>query len=250
MSDIILYKNGKWTVNGKKVYGYRYKSPKDGNIYQVNSDGTRTILAGRRKEKDGNWHLYGSDGTRTLIGKNKYNLSGIKTTSDRPYNPVNLSAITQSLENFPVKQRASIVGDIAEESGGNPLSKSKNGTYQGLLQWGADRYRITSNDSKKELNTQMNYLKSSVQDITDTNSWTHGGVGSGYNSKQDSFGTFNNPNSSLRQVHHAFDWGYVRPKDKQESTDNRFKVVQQVYPKIINATDSIQLGLLPPFKKW
>ena len=31
-------------VNGKRVFGYKYKSATDGNWYQINSDGTRTFL--------------------------------------------------------------------------------------------------------------------------------------------------------------------------------------------------------------
>lgn len=89
--------------------------------------------AGRAKHK-GKWYIYGSDGTKTLIGDNKYNFKDITTTDNRPYNPKNLNTITQRLENYPIKQRATIVGNIIEESGGNPLAKSKNGTYQGLLQ--------------------------------------------------------------------------------------------------------------------
>ena len=41
---LITLKNRKYGVNGKRVFGYKYKSATDGNWYQINSDGTRTFL--------------------------------------------------------------------------------------------------------------------------------------------------------------------------------------------------------------
>ena len=41
---VITLTNGKYGVNGKRVFGYRYKSAADGNWYQINSDWTRTFL--------------------------------------------------------------------------------------------------------------------------------------------------------------------------------------------------------------
>ena len=72
--------------------------------------------------------------------------NNIQTTSKRQYDADNIAKINAALWYLPAKQRAGIIGSIIEESGGNPLAKSKNGTYQGLLQWGADRYKIQSND--------------------------------------------------------------------------------------------------------
>lgn len=201
--------------------------------------------AGRQRARDGNWYIYGSDGTKTLIGKNKYNLNGLKTTNNRPYSAYNLSQIAQSLEGVPIKQRATIVGNIAEESGGNPMAKSQNGTYQGLLQWGADRYKIQSNNPYVELQNQLNYLKQTKNNTTDRKSWTDGGKGSGYKTGQQAYNTFTNNKSTLPQVHRAFSYGYVRPLGKEDSYQNRLKVVNQVYPRIINAKDSVDLGLLP-----
>lgn len=202
--------------------------------------------AGRAKHKN-KWYLYGSDGTKTLIGDNKYNFKGITTTDNRPYNSKNLNTITQRLENYPIKQRATIIGNIIEESGGNPLAKSENKTYQGLLQWGKDRYIIQSNDTQEELNNQINYLQQSINNITDKKSWTNGGAGSGYISLKDAYKDFTNNNLPLSKVHRAFSFGYVRPLGKENSYKNRLTVVQQVYPRIILAKDSIESGLLPEY---
>ncbi len=54
------------------------------------------------------------------------------------------------------------------------MAKSKNGTYQGLLQWGKDRYTIKSNNQEKELKHQLSYLKRTLNNTTDKVSWTHG----------------------------------------------------------------------------
>lgn len=202
--------------------------------------------AGRAKYK-GKWYIYGSDGTKTLVGDNKYNFEDITTTGNRPYNSKNLNIITQQFEDYPAKQRATIVGNIIEESGGNPLAKSNGNTYQGLLQWGKDRYIIQNSNERNELNNQINYLRQSINNITDRKSWTDGGTGSGYVSLKDAYKDFTNENLPLSKIHRAFSFGYVRPLGKENSYRNRLKVVQQVYPRIILARDSIESGLLPEY---
>ena len=75
--------------------------------------------------------------------------NNILTTGNRYYSPEKIAEINDSLQYLPPRQRAYILGSIIEESGGDPFASSEGGTYQGLLQWGDDRYRITSNDNKK-----------------------------------------------------------------------------------------------------
>lgn len=161
--------------------------------------------------------------------------NNIQTTRKREYDVDNIAKINAALWYLPAKQRAGIIGSIIEESGGNPLAKNKNGAYQGLLQWGADRYRIQSNDPKVELANQIEYLKRSLNNLSDHRSWTDGGKGSGYKSYKDTFNAFTNPVSNLGDSFRAFSYGYVRPQGKEESFDNRFKVVQQVYDRIKDA---------------
>ena len=60
--------------------------------------------------------------------------TGIKTTGNRKYEEEFIAQINDSLQDIPIKQRAAILGSIIEESGGDPLARSKNNTYQGLLQ--------------------------------------------------------------------------------------------------------------------
>ena len=102
----------------------------------------------------------------------------IKTTNNREYNSRLIKQIGDSLKswNLNKEQIASVLGSIIEESGGDPLAKSKNGTYQGLLQWGKDRYTIKSNNRDKELKDQLAYLKRTLNNTTDKVSWTHGKI--------------------------------------------------------------------------
>lgn len=86
----------------------------------------------------------------------------IETTNNRQYNANNIADINAALWFLPSNQRADIIGTIIEESGGNPLSVSSDGKFQGLMQWGTDRYRIKSKNEKEELNNQIEYLINSI----------------------------------------------------------------------------------------
>lgn len=162
----------------------------------------------------------------------------IKTTRGRGYDEKLINRLNDSLLVFPIKQRASILGTFIEESGGNPLAKSENGTYQGLAQWGFDRYRITSDNPEVELKNQLDTLRSTINNTTDGKSWTHGGEGSGYSSLMDAYNDFNNPNLPIDDVFRAFSFGYVRPKGKDESYENRLKVVKQVYDELLREEEA------------
>lgn len=166
--------------------------------------------------------------------------SGIKTTKNRKYDPKLISYINEKLDTMDLERRASVLGQIIEESGGNPFAKSKNGTYQGLLQWGEDRYRIPKNatDTLKTIDSQLQYFIDSSKKTDDRVSWTHGGSGSGYNSLKEPFNIFWNPDSSLEDTHRAFSWSYVRPEGKAASEANRLKVVKQVYDRLLKAKDN------------
>jgi hypothetical protein len=60
--------------------------------------------------------------------------SGIKTTDNRKYNPKLISYINEKLDTMDVERRAAVLGQIVEESGGNPFAKSSSGKFQGILQ--------------------------------------------------------------------------------------------------------------------
>ena len=134
---------------------------------------------------------------------------------------------------MPLDQRAAILGSIIEESGGNPYAKNTSGAYQGLLQWGADRYRPLSRDPETELNNQVQYIKESINNSTDGKSWTHGGKGSGYNSKDETYNTFHDEEAPFDKKFRAFSYGYVRPQGKEDSYQNRLKVGKKVLNKLV-----------------
>lgn len=159
------------------------------------------------------------------------NFKNIKTTGNRPYNAEMISRLNDSLQSVPTRQRSYILGTIIEESGGNPLAVSKRGKYQGLLQWGTDRYRIQSKNKEAEFINQLQKLRE-INDTSDRINWTHGGKQSGYHSFREAYNDYNNSDIPYDQGYRAFSYGYVRPKGKEESIENRLKVVHQVYDRL------------------
>ena len=174
------------------------------------------------------------DGTKYQKGGKKQtplkeiDWSGITTTNNRPYNAEYINYINKSLINsgYNTNQRASILANIIEESGGNPFAEGPGG-YYGLLQWGAERYsKGKETDAYKEIDNQLKYLNNTIGNTNDKKSWTHGGKGSGYNSFTDAMNAYNS--NELNKVMHGFTWGYVRPAGKQNSYLNRQKVADQL----------------------
>lgn len=159
--------------------------------------------------------------------------SDIVTTKGRTYNPRNIEYINEKLDTIPPKRRAAIIGDIIEESGGNPHVGSGTKRYKGLLQWGPDRMiDELPKDEKEAIDASLQHMVETMTNPNDGKSWTHGGTGSGYNSRMEPYGIFYDDNASLEDVHRAFSFGYVRPLGKQKSYENRQKVVEQVYKKL------------------
>ena len=128
--------------------------------------------------------------------------------------------------NLPKHQRDALLGTILEESGGNPEALSPDSNFYGLLQWENRRYPI-SNDkilSKRDkLNKQLEYIKNTLTNYSDSSSWTDGGKGSGYQSKKDAINRFNNSSLPLDSTVHALNFGYVRPAGKHNSVRNRLE---------------------------
>lgn len=157
--------------------------------------------------------------------------SDITTTNNRPYNPEDIQYINQKLQNIDVRQRAAILANIIEESGGDPFAKGPGGFY-GLLQWGPERYTPKSADRKQEMDNQINHILSTLHNTTDKMSWHHGGTGSGYRSAQQAHDAFADQNIPVDSINWAFTLGYVRPSGKINSAQNRSRVAQQIYDLI------------------
>lgn len=159
--------------------------------------------------------------------------NNIITTGNREYNSKRIATINDAFSDLSAEQRAILLSQIIEESGGDPMAKSANGTYQGLLQWGADRYKIKSKDPDKELANQIAYIRKTLNDTIDGVSWTHGGKGSGYKSLKEAYGTFSNSEAPFDDRFKAFSYGYVRPHGKEGSYSNRLKVGHQIYDRLM-----------------
>lgn len=183
--------------------------------------GGKLIPKIRKFQIGGQSQKYGKD----LNNKNIF--EGIITTNNRPYNYKDIEYINSKLSSIPTLQRASILANIIEESGGDPYAVGPRGFY-GLLQWGPQRYKKKSNDRQKELDYQIQYIIDTMNNTTDRMSWNHGGKGSGYQTAVDANKAFNN-SSNIYDINKAFVLGYVRPAGGFDSVNNRNKVAEQLY---------------------
>ena len=197
-------------INGETLAGYETYKGFDGRLYSKQWD---------------------TDVPYPYRPNTDVDFSNITATNKRGYDKEAIEYINNKLQHLPNDLRAVIIGNIIEESGGNPFIKSETGKYQGLLQWGPDRYQIpaTNVDKFTLIDQQLDYLLSTLNNPYDQKSWHHGGTGSGYQTAKDAYNTFFN--SDLWNMHHAFSRGYVRPEGKDGSVNNRFKVVQQIIAK-------------------
>ena len=168
-----------------------------------------------------------------ISGTPDLDLSDLKTTGDRGYSAINVQKINKALDSIPPIRRAVILANIIEESGADPHVKGDiDGNSTGLLQWRPERLDPES-PHLKDLKSQLKYITTTLaspKNIDDA--WTHGGAGSGFKSWKDAQHQFYNPESSLEEVNKAFVRGYVRPKGKNKTADNRLKVARQLLSKM------------------
>ena len=197
------------------------------DIHGINDDGSKqNAQFGILKKIKQSINKFNNNKRQTPL--KRIDWSGIKTTNNRAYNQEYINYINDSLVNYGYNnnQRAAILANIIEESGGDPFAEGPGG-YYGLLQWGSDRYTKTKEkDVYKEIDNQLKYLYGTIGDTKDKKSWTHGGKGSGYNSFTDAMAAYNS--DDLNKVMHGFTWGYVRPAGKQDSYLNRQKIADQL----------------------
>lgn len=178
------------------------------------------------------------DGTKAPFGTLKklifgVNFNDIKTSDGRGYNPTYIERAYSSLKksNLTKKQQAVVLANIIEESGGDPFALNKNsGKDYGTLQW-VDRYpKSNETDPYKEIDNQMGYFLNTVNNLDDQVSWTHGGKGSGYQSRKDAYNDFNS--EDIETINRGFVLGHVRPAGKHASVKNRIGVAEQIYDRI------------------
>lgn len=220
----------------------RYK-----DVNGINDDGTK------KKAKGGsvvNWikNVLGinSDNIKSPVkgddNKNKtINFDNLKLTSGRAYNPKYLSEIYDGLTKRGISQNQAItvVGTIAEESGGDVFAKSDDKKYTGLLQWEDKRYKVKyPEDRDKELNAQLDYIADTLKNAKQRkdngfyDDWTDGGEGSGYNSWEDAYKDFND-STNVYNMTRGLNTGYVRPtggiKGNTGSIKNRMNAAKQIF---------------------
>lgn len=178
------------------------------------------------------------DGTKAPFGTLKKLVFGvdfndIKTSDGRGYNPNYIERAYSSLKKSGLtkQQQAVVLANIIEESGGDPFAlNKKSGKDYGLLQW-VDRYpKSKETDPYKEIDNQMGYFLNTVNNLDDQVSWTHGGKGSGYQSRTDAYNDFNS--EDIETINRGFGLGYVRPAGKHNSAKNRLGVAEQIYDRI------------------
>lgn len=178
------------------------------------------------------------DGTKAPFGTLKKLVFGadfndIKTSDGRNYNPAYIERAYSSLKKSGLtkKQQAVVLANIIEESGGDPFALNKNsGKDYGTLQW-VDRYpKSNETDPYKEIDNQMEYFLNTVNNLDDQVSWTHGGKGSGYQSRKDAYNDFNS--EDIETINKGFVLGHVRPAGKHASAKNRIGVAEQIYDRI------------------
>lgn len=155
--------------------------------------------------------------------------SSLKKVTNRKINEDNIRYIYNKLSNSYLSkdQISTILAAIISESGGDPLIKG-SGTSKGLLQWYDDRYKISSDNPKTELDNQISFILNSLTNIKDNKSWTHGGKGSGYNKSTDAFNEFFNKESDLEHLNKSLNLAFVRPKGKHNSVQNRLDIARKI----------------------
>lgn len=213
------------------------------DAHGINDDGTK------KKAKGGsivNWikSILGinSDNTKSPIkGNNTINFDNLKLTNGRSYSPQYLSEIYDGLtkRGLSQNQAITIIGTIAEESGGDVFAKSDDKKYTGLLQWEDRRYKVQYPDDRdKELNAQLDYIADTLKNAQQrkdngfNDDWTDGGEGSGYNSWKDAYKDFND-STNVYNMTRGLNTGYVRPtggiKGNTGSIINRMNAARQIF---------------------
>ena len=129
-------------------------------------------------------------------------------------------------------QLKALMGVIAEESGGDPYIESSGKNYRGLSQWSKER--LTDEEFKKikemsvddAIDYELDKLIDGLNATSGSDSFTHGGKGSGYDSGAQAMNAFWNPSGTLESVVHALNNGYIRPGDREGTTENRIRAAR------------------------
>lgn len=164
-------------------------------------------------------------------GPNFYN---IKTTGNRGYNSDHVEYVNSLLDTIPHVRRAPILAATIEESGMNPRAVGKNGE-KGIFQFKEDRYvphpeGDDNVDDYELLKWQLQQgLTAMATPPNNSGNWTHGGKDTKIQHAIDAYNAFYNTDATLQDTNNNLNLGFIRPKGKWDSTNNRMMVTQQIY---------------------
>ena len=146
--------------------------------------------------------LYASGGR-----KRRVDFSSYKPVFDRKFTPAYMEQLQDSLisRNYDEPQRLAFMSSVLHESGGNPKAVDATGKFQGIAQWGNDRFPGTWN-----LGEQIHNLLETSENVKTPN-WSDGGPGIPKTmTAKDAYNDFWNATTPYNATLY-YNKGYVRP---------------------------------------
>lgn len=162
------------------------------------------------------------------------NFRGITTSDGRGYDPDYTEYVNRMLDSVPPIRRAAILAAAIEESGMDPRAVGKGGE-RGIFQYSEDRYipHPKGDDNVTDYELMRWQLQQGLSDMSrypdESGNWTHGGENTGIMKAEDAYNAFYNSDATLEDTNNYLNLGFIRPKGKMQSANNRMKVAQQVY---------------------
>ena len=114
--------------------------------------------------------------------------------------------------------RLAILGNIEQESKGDPLAESRNKLWHGIIQWNKDRYRFQSNNAQEELQRQTALL---LKELEKT-----GWSGDTWRDQLEYAKSFKD-STDLRQAVDIFTRRFVRPGNIESEINKRYEHAQR-----------------------
>lgn len=144
--------------------------------------------------------------------------------------PFDIDYVRGTSKQLNEKQVDVLLSHIIEESGGDPYAK--RGRHVGLMQWTPDRYSIQhENDNHKELLSQINYLKESLFNNSDSKTWLKG---SSKISGKKAYDIFHNENSSLEKINDVLTYNMVRLNNPEFHSKARLNTIKSFHSSQTN----------------
>ena len=172
---------------------------------------------GYRLDKDGNVIRTKKNGGK--IGKYQegrtINYAGIDKDAVENFKYIDEQLIKAGYGYIP---RLAILGNIEQESKGDPLAESRNKLWHGIIQWNKDRYRFQSNNAQEELQRQTALL---LEELEKT-----GWSGDTWRDQLKYAQAFKD-STDLRQAVDLFTRRFVRPARTEWEINERFKHAQR-----------------------